>query len=57
MVDYQLLHCECGGTIGMYDRQTFSCECCGQAFDLYRLDYDTIKINDKTGWMFPVKYK
>lgn len=57
MVDYQLLHCECGGTIGMYDRQTFLCECCGQAFDLYRLDYDTLKINDKTGWMFPVKYK
>ena len=57
MIDYHLLRCECGGAIGMYDRQTFSCEHCGKAVDLYRLDYDTIKINDKTGWMFPVKYK
>lgn len=56
-MDHIFLHCSCGGIIGMYNRETFTCEQCGQEFKQYLLNYDGLKINDKTGWIFPVIYK
>lgn len=53
---YEHIRCECGGIIGMYNRSTFNCEQCDKEFQLYKLDYDTCLINDKTGWIFPVKF-
>lgn len=55
--DYEHVKCECGGIIGAYDRENFTCEKCGKEFKLYQLDYDYLKINDKTGWIFPVSNK
>ena len=54
--DYEFIRCSCGGIIGMYNRDTFNCEQCGEEFQLYKLDYDTCSINDKTGWVFPMKF-
>lgn len=54
-MNYKFIKCTCGGTIGAYDRENFTCERCGEQFDIYRIEYDYLKINDKTGWMFPVK--
>ena len=56
-MDYTFIRCSCGGIIGMYSRETFTCEKCGQEFKQYLLNYDGLKINDKTGWIFPVIYK
>lgn len=66
--DYETLKCnECGGTIGIYDlltchglrveysNSTPICDRCGKEFNLYELPYDYLEINDKTGWIFPVK--
>ena len=53
-VSYKHIKCSCGGSIGCYDRSNFSCEQCGEKFDLYRIEYDHLMINDKTGWIFPV---
>lgn len=51
------LFCGCGGIIGMYDRENFVCEKCGNIYLSYQLDYDYLITNDKTGWLFPVKHK
>ena len=56
-MDFNYIHCSCGGIIGMYDRETFGCSQCGKQFVLYNLKYGDLKINDKTGWIFPVVYK
>lgn len=56
-MDYIFIRCSCGGVIGMYNRETFTCGNCGQEFKQYLLNYDDLKINDKTGWIFPVIYK
>lgn len=54
-MDYQHIRCDsCAGVIGMYDRERFSCERCGKEFESHLLNYDRLKINDKTGWIFPV---
>jgi hypothetical protein len=56
--DYEHVKCTCGGVIGSYDRgNTFTCDRCGEVYDLYKLDYDNLRINDVTGWIFPIKYK
>lgn len=52
------IKCECGGT--MYDptggkSNCFRCDRCGKRVLTYKLDYDEIYVNDKTGWIFPVK--
>ena len=57
VVDFDFLRCACGGIIGMYDRNSFSCDACGRPVKLHEGDYSELKINDKTGWVFPVKYK
>lgn len=48
------VRCECGGIIGAYNRENFTCERCGKGYEPYQLEYDHILINDKTGWIFPV---
>ena len=55
MKDYKHIRCECGGTIGMYNRNTFNCERCNKEFQLYKLDYDVCWTNNKTGLIFPIK--
>ena len=57
MVNYRHIKCKCGGIIGMYNRDTFNCEQCGEEYKIYKLDYDACLTNDKTGWIFPVKYR
>lgn len=54
--DYEYVKCGCGGIIAMYNRSLEVCICekCGKEFKLYKLPYDYLKINDKTGWIFPV---
>lgn len=55
MMDYTFLYCDdCGGTIGVFDRRTFSCQDCGKQFDLRSTDYDRLLMNEVTGWVFPV---
>ena len=54
-IDFDYLRCTCGGIIGMYDRENFNCERCGNVYLSYQLDYDFLLTNDKTGWIFPVK--
>lgn len=46
--EYTHLKCECGGIIGMYDREHFSCDNCGKIKEVYG-KYDRLMINDKTG--------
>ena len=60
VVNYEHLRCdECGGSIGMYNRFTeqYTCGLCNKHFDIFKLEYDTLMINDVTGWIFPVVYK
>ena len=53
--NYEHIKCDqCGGIIGEYDRERFSCDRCGKEFKLYELNYHRLLINDKTGWVFPV---
>ena len=54
--DYEHVHCGCGGIIWLYDRYHNACLCdvCGRGFKLSDISYDYLKINDKTGWIFPV---
>lgn len=54
---YEHIKCECGGIIGMYNRKNFSCEQCGKRFESYKIQYDVIHANNKTGWIFPMKIK
>lgn len=55
---YQHIKCDaCGGIIGMYDRDNFTCEKCGKTFQQYKINCDTLQINNKTGWIFPMTLK
>ena len=52
------IKCECGGVIWQYDSTGhLRCELCGLEYSLHELDYDLPVINDKTGWIFPMKYR
>ena len=56
--DYETLHCDyCNGSIGIFERGVCCCQNCGKEFTLYKLTYDEIRINSKTGWIFPVVSK
>lgn len=55
--DYEHMKCGCGGTIGCYDRDHFTCSDCNKEYDIFALEYDRVVVNSKTGWSFPVKYK
>lgn len=57
MKKYKHMTCdECGGILGMYNRQNddVTCENCHKLFSYYGLKYDTIQINSMTGWRFPM---
>lgn len=54
---YEHVKCECGGIIGAYDRENFSCHECHKRFEPYQLKYEGLLINDKTGWIFPVNWR
>lgn len=53
--EYEHVFCECGGHIGMRDGQFFRCDKCNKMFQLHALTYDLLMINDRTGWIFPVR--
>jgi hypothetical protein len=56
--DYEYIKCRCGGIIGSYDRgDRYICEKCRKDYAIFKLDYDRKIMNDKTGWIFPVKDK
>jgi hypothetical protein len=57
MVNYEHVRCKCGGIIGIYNREIFTCERCGVDYVLHKLDYDVCWTNNKTGWIFPIKLK
>lgn len=52
-MEYTHMKCNCGGIIGMRDRENFSCDKCGK---VYRIgsEYDVLMTNEKTGWIFPM---
>jgi len=52
--NYKHIKCQCGGIIGMYNRENFTCEKCGKQYLLRKLHYDVCLTNDKTGWIFPM---
>ena len=54
--EYTHLKCKCGGIIGMYDRKNFTCQKCGKNSKI-NVKYEQLMINDKTGWIFPMKRK
>lgn len=58
---YKLLYCQCGGVIGdlsgRRDVDMIRCDRCRKVYPIYKLDYDTIFVNQAAGWIFPVKYR
>ena len=53
--DYELLYCDyCKGAIGIFEDNKCRCQDCRKQFTLYKLIYDRLVINNKTGWIFPV---
>ena len=54
MKNYKHIKFKCGGIIGMYNRNNFTCERCDTEYKLHELNYDICLTNDKTGWIFPV---
>ena len=57
MPNYDHVRCKCGGIIGSWDRNAFTCDKCHSEYSLYKLDYDVCWANPKTGWIFPIKVK
>lgn len=59
--DYTHIFCPCGGIIGdesgKADVGMICCNRCGKVYPIWKLDYDQILVNDKTGWIFPVRYR
>lgn len=55
--EYEHVRCACGGVIGCYNRNNFKCDKCYTEYELFTLIYDHLEINDKTGWIFPMKRK
>ena len=57
-LELEYCKCKCGGIFRLYDRgRSNNCTCneCGTDIDLTELDYHTLLINTKTGWIFPMK--
>lgn len=53
--NYTHIKCECGGILGLYDREHCTCEKCKKEYTNIR--YDLLAINDKNGWIFPMVAK
>lgn len=49
--------CSCGGIIGDYGKDIFKCEKCGLQYKLYDIQFDELQVNNKTGWVFPMKHR
>lgn len=57
-MDYKHVLCECGGIIGMWNkRDGFICEKCKKEYELSRIRFDRLFLNEKTGWQFPMIHK
>lgn len=58
---YTLLRCRCGGIIGdrsgRRDIDMIRCDRYRKVYPIYKLDFDVIMTNPRTGWIFPVKYR
>ena len=54
--NYTHMKCECGGIIGMYDKENFACERCGKVYLIGNsgVRWDVLMTNEKTGWIFPM---
>lgn len=50
---YRHMRCKCGGIIGMYNRENFTCDKCGMIYFIHG-NYDILLTNEKTGWIFPM---
>lgn len=49
------LFCECGGIIVNYNSRDYcNCEQCQKRYAFHELEYDTIRLNKKTGCIFPM---
>ena len=50
-MEYAHMKCNCGGTIGMYDKKHFTCERCGKVHSIGNqvLGWDVLLTNEKTG--------
>lgn len=54
--EYEHCKCSCGGIIGCRTRDDiYRCDRCSKTYVLWKLKYDYLAINDKTGWIFPMK--
>lgn len=57
--EYEHCKCSCGGIIGMTARDLyggfFRCDKCGKTYAAWKLKYDFVATNSKTGWIFPMK--
>lgn len=53
--NYTHIKCDCGGILGLYDREHCTCERCKKEYTNIR--YDLLAINDKNGWIFPMVAK
>lgn len=50
------VRCKCGGIISCQTLDDiYSCEGCGKTYVLWKLDYDLLEANPKTGRVFPMK--
>ena len=54
--NYTHMKCECGGIIGMRDKENFSCDKCGKVYQIGS-GSDVLMTNEKTGWIFPIVKK
>lgn len=51
--DYKHINCTCGGVIGNYSNNGYSCDRCFKAYT-NKFKFDILFTNDKTGWVFPM---
>ena len=52
-MEYTHMKCNCGGIIGMRDRENFFFFKCGKVCRIGS-EYDVLMTNEKTGWIFPM---
>ena len=57
--DYEHIHCRCGGVLGSKtgDVDDIRCDRCNKVYPIWKLNFDAMYVNDKTGWVFPVRYR
>lgn len=53
---YAHMKCDCGGIIGMYDKENFTCDRCGKVHLIGNpgVKWDVLMTNEKAGWIFPM---